>query len=157
MKEDFNSNFAYISSVDKKHIQKDTPPNMVKAISYGAEIDGEKKVKLDFKLLPTILILFILGSIFQTFAWYLNIDGAYSFGFGLFLSLSLVFFEYVCITKANEWGYTMFSIFQLGMIAEIINWIVFILYIKFVKDEEIVWKTWVSLSIMIVAILIAYI
>lgn len=87
----------------------------------------------------------------------INIDGKYTFGFGIFLSLVLVFFEYLCIVKANQWGYTMFSIFQLGMLAEIINWIVFILYIKFVKDEEIVWKTWVSLSIMIIAILIAYI
>lgn len=70
MKEDFNSNFAYISSVDKKHIQKDTPVNILKAVSYGAEIDGEKKVKINFKLLSIILILFIFASIFQTFAWY---------------------------------------------------------------------------------------
>lgn len=157
MMEDFNRDFAYISSINKKHIQKDTPPNMVKAISYGASINGEKKVEVDVKLLIIVLILFILAATFQTFAWYLNIDGDYTFGFGLFLSLCLVFFEYLCLTKANQWGYSMFSLFQLGMIAELINWLVFILYIKFVKNEEIVWKTWLSLSIMIIAIIIAYI
>jgi len=157
MKEDFNSDFAYISSINKKHIQKDTPPNMVKAIAYGASINGEKKVEVDVKLLIIVLILFILAATFQTFAWYLNIDGEYTFGLGLFLSLCLVFFEYLCITKANQWGYSMFSLFQLGMIAELINWLVFILYIKFVKNEEIVWKTWLSLSIMIIAIIVAYI
>lgn len=59
-----------------------------------------------------------------------------------------VIFEYLCLIKANQWGFEIFTIFQLGLLAEFINWIVFLLYIKFYQKEKIVLKMWLSLIIM---------
>jgi uncharacterized protein (DUF486 family) len=152
MNEDFNISLAAGSRESKtKSLSSRKRSGILKSMLIREPIK-----KRNFKLLLIVIFLFLFASAFQTVAWYFNIDGKYKFGFGLMVSLTLVFFEYLCLTKANQWGYRMFTIFQLGLLAELVNWVVFLTYLKFYRKEKIENKMWLSLGIMSIAIYIAY-
>jgi uncharacterized protein (DUF486 family) len=104
-----------------------------------------------------VIILFTLSSIFQTIAWYFNIDGKYAFFFGFSISMIFVVFEYLFMLPANTLGYTVFSIFQLSILIELINWTVFIVYIKYIRKEEVTLKGWIALLIIAVGVVVGYI
>jgi len=117
----------------------------------------EKKEKKYIWIIIVIIILFTLSSIFQTIAWYFNIDGKYAFFFGFSISMIFVVFEYLFMLPANSLGYTVFSIFQLSILIELINWTVFMVYIKYIRKEEVTLKGWIALLIMAVGVVIGYI
>jgi uncharacterized protein (DUF486 family) len=104
-----------------------------------------------------IIILFTISSIFQTVAWYFNIDGKYAFFFGFSISMIFVFFEYLFMLPANSLGYTVFSIFQLSILIELINWTVFMFYIKYIRKEEVTLKGWIALLIIAIGVVVGYI
>ena len=116
----------------------------------------EKKEKKYIWIIIVIIILFTLSSIFQTIAWYFNIDGKYAFFFGFSISMIFVVFEYLFMLPANSLGYTVFSIFQLSILIELINWTVFMVYIKYIRKEEVTLKGWIALLIMAVGVVIGY-
>lgn len=156
MIENFNPSLAHSRNVIDKTSKIQQIHSLPRGFSFTMITEKPKKIK-NLRLLSIVILLFFFASIFQTVAWYFNVDGKYKFGFGLVISLTLVFFEYMCLTRANSWGYQMFSLFQIGLLAEIINWIVFLAYIKLYQKEEIEPKMWFSLLIMSIAIYIAYV
>ena len=123
------------------------------SISFNLPEKTEKKY---FSVIFTIIVLFTLSSIFQTIAWYFNIDGKYAFFFGFSISMIFVVFEYLCMLPANSLGYTVFSIFQLSILIELINWTVFMVYIKYIRKEEVTLKGWIALLIIAVGVVIGY-
>lgn len=128
------------------------PSGALSSISFSLP---EKKEK-NFSIIFTIIVLFTLSSIFQTIAWYFNIDGKYAFFFGFLISMIFVFFEYLFMLPANSLGYTIFSIFQLSILIELINWTVFIVYIKYIRKEEITLKGWIALLIIAIGVVVGY-
>ena len=68
----------------------------------------------------------------------------------------LVVFEYLFLIPANSLGYTLFTIFQLSLLVELINWSVFILYLKYVKNEIITPKGWFALLFIAIGVVIGY-
>lgn len=124
------------------------------SMKFGAV--SEKKEKPYLSILFTVLVLFIISSIFGTIAWYFNIDGKYAFLYGFAVTMVLVVFEYLFLIPANNIGYTLFSIFQLSLLVELINWTVFILYIKYVRNEEVTQKSWLALVFIAIGVVIGY-
>lgn len=129
------------------------PSGALSSIGFGIP---EKKEKKYIWIIIVIIILFTLSSIFQTIAWYFNIDGKYAFFFGFSISMIFVVFEYLFMLPANSLGYTVFSIFQLSILIELINWTVFMVYIKYIRKEEVTLKGWIALLIMAVGVVIGY-
>ena len=116
----------------------------------------EKKSEKYISILFTIFVLFTISSIFQTLAWYFNIDGKYAFFVGFAVSIIFVLFEYIFMLPANSLGYTVFSIFQLSILIEFINWTVFIVYLKYIRKEKITMKGWIALVIIFIGVIIGY-
>ena len=127
------------------------------ALSSIAFSMPEKKEKKYMSVMLIVIILFTISSIFQTIAWYFNIDGKYAFFFGFSISMIFVFFEYLFMLPANSLGYTVFSIFQLSILIELINWTVFMVYIKYIRKEEVTLKGWIALVIIAVGVVVGYI
>lgn len=152
----FNPVFAKFAVVDK---QKPIARQIPLKLGVKAEAPPVEEVKLEkpaVSLLLTIIGLFIVSSFFQTLAWYYNIDGRLAFWTGFILSMGFVVMEYLCMIPANQMGYKFFSLIQLGIIVEFINWFVFILYVKYVRHEEITSRSWIGLGIMAIAIVVIY-
>ena len=151
--EEFNPALAMASVKSKKPIEHSLRKNSFGKLSTPKFIPQKKSSRLIFN----VVFLFFISSIFQTLAWYYNVDNKFSFWIGFALSMFFVFFEYLFMLPANNMGYEVFNLVQLAMMAEIINWIVFIIYVKMLrKDDEIGKNCWLGLMMMMFGILIAY-
>jgi uncharacterized protein (DUF486 family) len=130
---------------------------------------GERKIPVRFGLGPEpgkapiamdqiliVVVLFAGASFFQTIAWYHDVEGKMPFYLGFLISMGFVVLEYGCMIPANQVGAKMFSLVQLALIVEVVNWTVFLLYVKFVKKEDVSSNSWVGISVMALGVLIAY-
>jgi uncharacterized protein (DUF486 family) len=108
-------------------------------------------------LIVVVCVLFFLGAIFQTLAWYHDVDGnSDSFLIAFSISMAFVFFEYIFVLPANSIGAKTLNLVQLGILSEIMGWIVFILYVKFIRKDKIDPKCWIGLGIMMIGVFVAY-
>lgn len=142
-------------AIDTKKNGVSTNSTRIAKLKSGgvASIDTINKVKV-FIL---ILFLFSVSSLFQTLAWYHNIDkGMTTFWITFGTSMSFVVLEYLFMLPANQIGAQTFTLFQLGLLAELANWVVFLLYVAYVKKESFDWKCWVSITLITIAVIIGY-
>ena len=151
--EEFNPALAIASVKTKTPLEDTLRKNSFGKLSTPKFIPEKKSSRFIFY----VVILFFVASIFQTLAWYYNIDNKFSFWIGFVMSMVFVFFEYLFMIPANNMGYQVFNLVQLAMMAEIINWIVFIIYVKVIrKNDEIGKNCWLGLMVMFFGILISY-
>jgi uncharacterized protein (DUF486 family) len=154
IKEDFHPGLASAIIRDKQTIGHPIPQSGLARMAFVKE-PGKDDFK--YNLFFLVVVFLLLSSVFQTLAWYYNLDAQYSFWLGFVISMAFVFFEYIFLLPANQVGFRMFNIVQVAMLAEILNWFVFILYVKyFRKDSSISSNSWLGLSIMFIGVLIAY-
>jgi uncharacterized protein (DUF486 family) len=82
------------------------------------------------------IILLVLSNIFMTFGWYYHLKHTnWPLWLAILISWGFAFFEYCLQVPANRIGYTtVFSVYQLKVIQEVITLIVFslfaVLYLK---------------------------
>lgn len=137
----------------KKNGVSTNSTRIAKLKGSGTEIPIHSKVRV-FIL---ILFLFSVSSLFQTLAWYHNIDrGMTTFWLTFGTSMSFVVLEYLFMLPANQIGAQTFTLFQLGLLAELANWVVFLLYVSYVKKESFDWKCWISIILITIAVYIGY-
>lgn len=135
-----------------------TPNGVFSKMSFAKMSFAKQPGKEEFmyNLFILIIVLFVVSSIFQTLAWYYNLDEKYSFGIGFAIAIVFVLFEYLFLIPANQLGYTMLNIVQLAMLAEVVNWLVFIIYVKYFRQEDVSTTCWVGISIMFIGVIVAY-
>lgn len=106
-----------------------------------------------------ICILFLIASVFQNFAWYHDQTTKDHKPFLVVLGISLlfVFGEYIFMLPANRLGSEVFTIFELGMISEVIAMICFLLFIRYYDKTPLTWKHFLAVSLVICGSLVVYI
>jgi uncharacterized protein (DUF486 family) len=124
-------------------------------VRFGLGDKPEKDAVVMDQLL-IVVVLFAGASFFQTVAWYHDIEGKLPFYLGFLISMGFVVLEYGCMIPGNQVGAKMFDLVQLALIVEAVNWTVFLLYVKFVKKEEVTSNSWVGIAVMALGVLIAY-
>ncbi len=107
------------------------------------------------RMILIVLGLFIVSSIFQTIAWYHNADGTSVFWKAWLMSMMFVAIEYLFLLPGNTIGAKVLSIFQLGVIAEACSWIVFIIYLRFWRNEHLSWKHVLCLVLIFSGVMMA--
>ena len=50
----------------------------------------------------------------------------------------------------------MLNIVQLAMLAEVVNWLVFVIYVKYFREEDVSTICWVGICIMFIGVIVAY-
>ncbi len=124
-------------------------------VKFGVGEDPGKAPLVMDKLL-VVIVLFAAASFFQTIAWYHDVEGKLPFVMGFMISMGFVVLEYGCMIPGNQLGSKMFSLVQLALIIEVVNWTVFLLYVKFVKKEEVTTNSWAGITVMALGVLLAY-
>lgn len=147
-KENFVSPFALSAISSKKEL---VPQNALFSFNQGQTKETPTK-----RMIFILLFMFVTASIFQTLAWYYNVEGNLPFWFGIGITILFISMEYLFLIPANQISYRFFNLIQIGIMIEIIGWVVFTIYVKFIRKEEINNNTWIGLGVMALGVFIAY-
>jgi len=99
--------------------------------------------------------LLIISNSFQALAWYQHLHHPNQvFIKSFFISLIYVMFEYVSNVHATSIGSTIFSIFQIKVLKEITEVIVFLVYAYVSFNKIPTWKTLLALILMSISMVL---
>jgi len=108
----------------------------------------------------TVLLL-VISNTFMTMAWYghLRNHAEKPLLLTILLSWAIAFFEYCFMVPANRFGYDRygFTLTQLKIMQECITLAVFLVYAYIVFHEKIKWNTAVSMGLIVLAVMFAFI
>jgi uncharacterized protein (DUF486 family) len=100
------------------------------------------------------IILLVLSNIFMTFGWYYHLKHTnWPLWLAILISWGFAFFEYCLQVPANRIGYnTVFTVYQLKVIQEVITLIVFSLFAILYLKEPFHYKYLISFAFMMGAV-----
>lgn len=97
------------------------------------------------------------SNIFMNFAWYGHLKHKdIVLWKAILVSWAIAFFEYTLTVPANRIGSSVFSLFQLKIMQEIITIIVFIAIAVFYFQEKLKWNYLVGMVFIILAVVFVF-
>jgi uncharacterized protein (DUF486 family) len=106
--------------------------------------------------MPTVVLL-ILSNVFMTFAWYGHLKHQdVALWKIIIISWGIAFFEYCLMVPANRIGSTYFSAFQLKIIQEIINLVIFCAFAVWYLGEPLKWNYIVGFACIVLALFFVF-